>query len=325
MSGPLTAWLLTDGAPGHESQSRGLVDAIGRFRPLDVVVVPLRVRRRLAKSAGRTLLRLRNPQWLMSLAYDLEPPPDRPALIVSSGGNTLLANALLARRHGVPNLYSGTPKGYDPAWYSRVFTVTPQGGGTHNVVLPLPPVPGALCAPMPAPSPDAPLLLLAGGDGGGFAWREDDWQALAQGMAAAHARTGRRWLVATSRRTGAVAESVLARALPADAVDDAVYWSREPRKVVRDFLARAAAACVTADSLTMVAEAIYAGRPVHVVSPASGAHDAQDAAALAGYARAGFIRQTGAASLPDADLLFVPPPVPDIQALVWASVRELLP
>ena len=59
-----------------------------------------------------------------------------------------------------------------------------------------------------------------------------------------------------------------------------MWWAREPRKVMRDFLARAGAVYVTADSLTMVAEAIYAGRPVHVVRPPQGVPEAQDAQAL---------------------------------------------
>lgn len=321
---PLVCWLLTDGAPGHESQSRGIVDAIARFRPVRVETVPLRVRRKLLKSAGRVLLRLGGADWLLSAAHDITLPGGKPDFIVSSGGNTLLASALLARRHRVPNFYSGTPKGFDTGWYSRVFTVTDQGGGS-NVVLPLPPVPGTLCAPMPAPVADAPLLLVVGGDGGGFHWTDEDWQALAAQANALAVRTGRRWLVTTSRRTGERAEQLLSSTLDASVVADAVWWAREPRRVMRDFLARAGAVYVTGDSLTMIAEAIYAARPVHVVLPPQGAHDAQDAEALAGYMRAGLVRLAPVASLADGEALFAAPPVPDVQALIHESVREFLP
>lgn len=325
---PLRCWLLTDGAPGHESQSRGIADAIARFRPLKIETVPLRVRRRWLKSAGRVLLRLEGTGWLLESAHDITLPPGMPDLVVSSGGNTLLANALIARRYGVPNFYSGTPKGFDTAWYSCVFTVTAQGGAS-NVVLPLPPVPGELCAALAAAGDAslAPLALLIGGDGA-VQYSAADWLALAAQTNAISARTGRRWLITTSRRTGAVVEDVLAREVAASAIAEAVWWSRAPRKVMRDFLARAAAVYVTGDSMTMVAEAIYAGRPVHVVmpalSPVQGRDDPQDAQALAGYVQAGFVRVAPIAHMARAEPLFAGPPVPDVQALIWNSVRELL-
>lgn len=322
-SRPLRAWLLSDGAPGHESQSRGIVDAIRRFRTVDVQLVSVRVRRKWLKSAARILLRAGSGDGLLDAVHDITLPDVRPDFIVSSGGNTLLASALLARRYGVPNFYSGTPKGFDTRWYARVFTVTDQGGGS-NVVLPLPPVPGELCASLPAPAADAPLLLLVGGDGD-LAYTADDWQALAQGAAALAARTGRRWLVSTSRRTGAAAEDILAAGIAPAQVLDAVWWSRQPRRVMREFLARAAAVYVTGDSMTMIAESIYAGRPVHVLMPAHGRHAAQDAAALAGYVAAGFVRVSPIATLADADPLFDTPALPDVQRVIYRSVEELLP
>lgn len=321
---PLACWLLTDGAPGHESQSRGVADAIARFRPLAVTRVEVRVRRKWLKSAGRQLLRLGRADWLLAAAHDIALPAGRPDLVISSGGNTLLASALLARRFGVPNFYSGTPKGFDTAWYSRIYTVTDQGGAS-NVVLPLPPVPGELCAATPPPlADDAPLLLLVGGNGG-LTYTAQDWQALAREADALAARTGRRWLVTTSRRTGADVEGILAAGIAPERIVDAVWWSRAPRKVMRDFLARAAAVYVTGDSMSMIAEAIYAARPVHVLMPAQGAHDAQDGAALAGYVRAGFVRVAPMAAFAQREPCWPVAPLPDVQRLIFESARECLP
>lgn len=320
---PLACWLLTDGAPGHESQSRGIADAIARFRPLAVTRIELGVRRKWLKSAGRQLLRLGRADWLLDAVHDVALPAGRPDLVISSGGNTLLASALIARRFRVPNFYSGTPKGFDTAWYSRIYTVTDQGGAS-NVVLPLPPVPGELCAAMPPPAADAPLLLLVGGEGE-LAYTAQDWQALAREADALAARTGRRWLVTTSRRTGADAEAIIAAGIAPERIVDAVWWSRAPRRVMRDFLSRAAAVYVTGDSMTMIAEAIYAARPVHVLMPAQGGHDGQDAAALAGYGRAGFVRVLPMAAFAQAEPCWPVAPLPDVQRLIYESAREFLP
>lgn len=320
---PLRGWLLTDGTPGHESQAQGIVDAIARFRPATVERVPVRVRRKFLKSISRLLLRVGKAQWLLAAAHELDLPPGQPDFIVSSGGNTLLASALIARRYGVPNFYSGTPKGFSTVWFSCVFTVTGTGDGSQ-VVLPLPPVPGELCVSLPPPPADAPLALLVGGDAD-LRYAERDWAALAQQAAALAARTGRGWLLTTSRRTGAAAEEILAGGIPASALVDAVWWSRAPRRELRNFLARAGAVYVTGDSMTMIAEAIYAGRPVHVLLPAAGALSAQDAAALDGYARAGYVRVHPLAALATEEPGFAVPALPDVQALIHDALRWFLP
>lgn len=317
-------WLLTDGAPGHESQSRGIADAIARFTPIDVDVVMLRVRHRFLKSIGRVLLKIARADGLLERVYDVALPGGRPDFVISSGGNTLLASALLARRHGVPNFYSGTLKDYEPAWFARTFSVTPQPG-QGNVVLPLPPVPGVLCVPLPAPVADAPVALLLGGDGGGLHYCEDDWCTLAEHINTISRATGRRWLLTSSRRTGSRAEDLLARFIDPLHIVEAVWWSRDPRKVVREFLARAAAVYVTGDSLTMVAEAIYSGRAVTVLEPRDSHHEPQDAEALARYGAAGFVRveSIGAMAAPAAAIAGVAPvAMPDVQSLVWQAVRE---
>jgi len=48
---------------------------------------------------------------------------------------------------------------------------------------------------------------------------------------------------------------------------DTVYFGKTPKPVVRDFLGRCHGVWVSEDSLTMVAEAIYSGRPVRSVRP----------------------------------------------------------
>ena len=52
---PRTVWLLTDGAPGHLSQSRGLVDALARLGPVEVIEVRLAVQSKALKRLGRLL------------------------------------------------------------------------------------------------------------------------------------------------------------------------------------------------------------------------------------------------------------------------------
>jgi len=72
-------------------------------------------------------------------------------------------------------------------------------------VLPLPPVPDSLSRKLPAAPSDAPWLLLIGGNGAGYRYEDADWRALAAAVNRLGKEEGVRWLVTTSRRTGAAA------------------------------------------------------------------------------------------------------------------------
>lgn len=277
----LSVWVLSDGAPGHLSQSQGIVDALASRVDVQVITVELRVRSAGWKRLGRLLLPwIRHAMPWLSRIYQTSLPVGTPSLIVSSGGNTLLANALLARETGAVNVYSGTLKGYSADAFRCVFTVTPLGVA-NNHVLPLPPVPGELARPLPLTAGERCIAVLVGGNGAGYVFSPADWERFARALVQFADRHQARLLVTTSRRTGAEVDALLRAHLPSALLADAVWWSDAPRKVVRDFLAASCGVVVTEDSLTMVAESIYSGRPVIAVSPAMKSPNANDAAALA--------------------------------------------
>lgn len=323
---PLTIWLLSDGAAGHLSQSRGVAEAIGRFCSVHTIEIDLRVRWRVLKSLLRYVLPYAGSmaERLLRLTYTITLPEQKPDLIVSSGGNTLLANALLAKCFSVPNFYSGTLKGYPASCYCGIFSVTPQGCD-NNVVLPLPPVPLALTESF-APLVDAPWLVLIGGDGAGYTFGSDDWSLLADGMNHLGYVNGVRWLLTTSRRTGSTAENLLESRIDRDLVSEAVYYGRTPRPVVREFLANCQGVLVTEDSLTMVSEAIYSGRPVVTLVPRNARPDANDSMALNGYAKQGLIARLSLTDFAQFQLPeYKPTSLPDVPKLIWESVRTALP
>jgi hypothetical protein len=323
----LTIWLLSDGASGHLSQSRGVAEAICRFCPVNISEITLKVRFRLLKSTLRYLLPISAnlARLLLKVVYQIELPVGRPDLIVSSGGNTLLANALLGQIFAVPNFYSGTLKKYPSRCYSRIFSVTPQGCD-NNVVLPLPPVPLQLTEKMPTVDAKAPWLVLIGGDGAGYRFASVDWELLADGMNRIARDLGIRWLLTTSRRTGSEVEKVLQARISPDLLEEAVYFGQTPRPVVREFLGRCRGVLVTEDSLTMVAEAIYSGRPVVTLRPRQSHPEGNDALALDGYAGSNLITRHGISDL--GELKQLPAAVfrqhPDVPELIWQSVRGLL-
>lgn len=318
-------WVLSDGAPGHLSQSRGIVDALAARCDVQVTTITLRVRSSVWKRLGRLLLPvISNQQVWLSRTYDIDVPAGTPQLIVSSGANTLFANALLARQTGAVNVYSGTLKGYAASAYRCVFTVVPLGAG-NNHVLPLPPVPGELTRALPFVMTGVRrIAVLVGGDGAGYVYSPEDWRQFARSLTQLAERHQARLLLTTSRRTGVEAEGLLREHIPLALLADAVWWSDAPRAVVRGFLAASSGVIVTEDSLTMVAESIYSARPVIAVSPSVATPNHNDAAALAAYVERGLLMRCGVGSLADATLDASAPVIPDVQAEIAGVLMPLL-
>lgn len=291
----LRIWVLSDGAQGHVSQSQGIVDSLADAYSVQVTVIPLKLRSRFWKRLGRLLLPwIVTPNRWLQMVYDISiPSNEHPDLIVSSGANTLLANGLLAKQYSAANVYSGRLRGFPARCYSVIFTVVPEGKVSNNCVLPLPPVPAAIYRVSPVIQTEETLLqtVLIGGDGAGCVYSEDDWRLFAKFLNQSCQKQGWKLLLTTSRRTGAEAEAILKQNISSDYIADVVWWSENPRRVMSDFLTRATAIIVTEDSLSMVAESIYARRPVLTCAPKNVVTNANDSAALTSYESAGLIRR----------------------------------
>lgn len=326
----LRLWLLTDGAPGHWSQSQGIADALAQRGDIDIEVfrVELKVCSSFWKRLGRLCLPwIRDPDFWLPRVYQITPPSAPPDLIISSGANTLLANALLARREKAPNAYSGTLKGYDAAAYRVIFSVVSLGV-QNNYVLPLPPVPAAIFnVPAQVAGAEPMLAVLIGGDGAGYRFRAEDWCTMAQWLSELARTRGARLLLTTSRRTGAEAEQLLKAGLPAECLAQAVWWSELPQPVVSDFLSRCTAVVVTEDSLTMIAESIYARREVFTLAPQHAAANDNDSRALAAYAESGLIQRIGLAQMTAKipGVTVAAKTFPDVPALIRSALQPYLP
>ena len=120
---PLQVLLLSDGRPGHYHLAEGVAAAIRRRRP---IVITRREVRRPGWLPGRalpSLVRL-GPRGtslvarLFGLSGDL-PPTD---LVISAGGETMAANAAVASKLGVANIFCGSLRRLEPEAFSLVVS-----------------------------------------------------------------------------------------------------------------------------------------------------------------------------------------------------------
>lgn len=270
-------WIISEGSPGHVSQSEGLVAALARRTPIELHVVQTQpefggLTRDLVR---RWMGRNGNPlsDRFLKRRLGCEPPASRPNLIVASGGKSVFAARSLAVRHGAPLVFLGERKPYPSRWFHTVFTPSPFETELYDVPVEMVPT-GITPATVEAAAnawadrPQGRLwAMLIGGSSVSHPYTADDWRTLGAQMNRLAQKHSIRWLVSTSRRTGKEAETALRRAIDPRAIARAVWWAEKPEKLMAPILGSASWVFVTQDSVTMVTEAIASGRPVVVTMP----------------------------------------------------------
>jgi len=264
---PLLALLITDGKPGHESLSDGILAALARScsiarNRLEVARprwLPPRALSALTSSRSRLLPRL--------LGLDLAALP-RPDIIVSAGGDTLAANVITARHFACPNVFYGSLRRYPPDDFALVLTSYAEHASRPNIAMSLKPSardPDTL--PLPPRHIGHPIHIgvLIGGDSGTIGYTGADWDhllaLLAQSNPASVCLT-----VANSRRTpDAVSDRIAA--LAATGTVGFVDVRTAGPGTLGPLFAASHAILATVDSSSMISEAVWARRPVVVLTP----------------------------------------------------------
>jgi mitochondrial fission protein ELM1 len=252
---------------------------LAKLTALEVTIIQTRPR---LKGFVRTLVRF----WMgrrgralsgkfLSRWLDCEIPAaaPRPDLIVASGGKAVFAARSLAVKFSAPLIFIGERKPYPSQWFHTVFTPSAAETGVSDVSIELIPTQVTRerveqAAASWSERPEGKLwAMVIGGVSPSHRYRKSDWEALAAAMNSLARREGLRWLVTTSRRTGAIAESRLRASLALDTLAANVWWADKPEKKMHAFLGASECVVVTQDSITMVTEAVASSRPVLVVKP----------------------------------------------------------
>lgn len=252
--GARTVWILTHSRLGDLQQMEKLAAALGW---------PFLVKRLVFRSPNVPFLAGLLLERGASDSLDA-PWPD---LILCGEARTSVIALDLKRRSGgrIKIVCLGRPAG-DPAQFDLVLTTAqyrlPKAANIVELALPL-------VAEAPAPANDGMLdvarpvtTVLVGGTA--VPERLDDAAAssLARDVLARQQGTGGTLFVVTSPRTGAEAGAALAQAIPPPHVVH--LWRKGEDNPYRRFLAIADEVVVTSDSVSMVADALAAGKPVSV-------------------------------------------------------------
>jgi len=274
-------WVLSDGVAGHSNQAFGIVNLLfGDDAKVEKVYTSLRI-----PAVSRPLLRFLynriGPRlWVRSLTRrlysDTLPATRSPSeIVISAGGNTRFLNAA----SGGANIFIGSLRRLNGNLFRVLLTMEPAGC-TTNVIMTLPP---SRLSPELAEQAGAryrkhlnesgnalnskPWTLLVGGDGAGFSYSESDWYNLASLIRKLAQQHGIRWLITTSRRTPAVGQQYLKKTLDDQVVAEA-SWNGEPQKgTLIDYVGASERVFCTADSMSMLGDALNAGKPTCALMP----------------------------------------------------------
>lgn len=273
--------VIDEGSPGHLVQSRGLARALAAHCRADLVEYRVRLTLRgflrpLLRLAG-TLARRGLPDRLLRLAYQLPAEPPPPAgVIVVSGGRGFHYAVSLARRSGAKLVYCGDPAPLPARWCDVVLSPQAVPGHPRSItsgLLLTDIAPGEIAGAGAglraafAQGGGARLAaLLIGGDSRSHRYTAADWTQLIEAVNRL-GEQGWRWLLTTSRRTPPEVEARLRREIRADWLVGAVWWHAAPERLLPAFLDAAEIVLVTRDSLSMLSEAVAAGKPAVALRP----------------------------------------------------------
>ena len=242
----LVIWRLVDGKPGHEKQSAGLLQGIEALHPVEVYDFDMRFKALF---------------WRQIRRHALGGKPDIPApdIILGVGHRTHLPTLIARRICGGKSVVL-----MKPTLPHRLFDLLflPQHDRywrKNNVVE----TRGVVCPFADQPKMSNSGLILLGGTNRHYEWRSAE--VASQVAAIARASPQVDWQVCDSRRT----PSELRSALPAVANLHYRPW----QSTSADFLAQALTAAkyvwVTADSASMLYEALSARAEVGVIALAA--------------------------------------------------------
>jgi mitochondrial fission protein ELM1 len=263
---PDFSWVLTPGEPGMRSQALGLAEAVG----LPIVEKRSSLRLPWSLLPGGII-----PMPLSALDADSDPlSPPWPRLIVACGrraiGPALAVKRLSAGR--TIAAYVQNPE-FSRRRFDLVAAMPHDKASGQNVII----VPTALNRVTPGRLAEAhlqwrgrlgrrgvPLLgVLLGGDNSGYRLAEEIVAQLIHVLERVHEVRGFDIVVTPSRRTGEAAKRMLAEAFRGK--DWASLWDESGENPYFGILALSDRLIVTAESISMISEALAAGPPVHIL------------------------------------------------------------
>jgi mitochondrial fission protein ELM1 len=267
--------MISDGRPGHYRQSEGIVAAMKRRRSVELHRIELRTHFSIPKGFVPKIAKRMAPSIFLRHIHGIDPRKlSKPDIIISAGAMTLGANVALARIWGVPNVFSGSTRGFPLDRFSLVLTPYASVGGPPNVLAgpkPTPFDPDTIPSGRKLQNPNdmrgTRVSILVGGPTEYAEFGSEDWVRLAHLIKALVAELNCRITIVTSPRTP---DQAYASLTPLTNREHGTVSLIDFRKEGAGSIEPALdcdVILVTRDSMSMITEAALSRRPVIALEP----------------------------------------------------------
>lgn len=286
---------LTDGKAGHETQTQGIVQLLNQQQTYQIEWVQLKIPNKWLYRFIKWQFKFYcNTAWLTHFitSQQLERiGQQKVAYIVSAGGNTLIANALLKqelqKNRTVKNIVASSLRGVKASYFDVVFTIHPsQARLEHYLYYPIAPnkMSGLTLSKQQAREhlnlklSDQVISILIGADTKTVTIGSvNQWGAMLRQIREAYPQA--RILLTTSRRTSVAFEQELAQYCQQKEIlhaFDQVTWVAQGNTCdIRDYISAADWVLCSPDSTSMVAEVVMSGTKLLVFCDENTIYDAQ--------------------------------------------------
>lgn len=276
--------ILSDGVPGHDRSSLGIFAALAKHRKAEARVLSIRETRRLSRRAKRAFAGVLPFRLFWHVFYQVSggasssnPLPLADAipeggvdLVVSAGPRTAAANIAIAKKLKAKNVYFGFSRWPSDGLYTVLLTPERRRPHPHRAYTLRPSELDATELPDPRPlalnGTERCAAILIGGQSKHYVYTMADMELLAKRLIGLALKLPWvKWTVFDSRRTPKEEFDFLAATVMTKGA--AVEFVRFGE---RGLLSNAAAfrsdlVLVTADSTSMLAESVAAGRPTGIL------------------------------------------------------------
>lgn len=254
----LSCWVLTSGAAGCDVQTLGVAEALG-LTPTVKLVAPGAPYRWIAP-------------WGPA-APDANIAPPWPDLLIAAGRQSVPYARMIRKRAGGKTFVvmlqdpRVPPTQFDFVWapaHDRLAgkNVLTTLTSPHRLTREKLAAEAARIAPAVAHLPHPRVAVLLGGKSKAYAFSENTAARIGAQVAELADRFHAGLMVTASRRTGAAQTRIVRECLDGK---NALMWDGSGENPYFGFLGQADAIVVTSDSVNMIGEAAFTGKPVHVI------------------------------------------------------------
>lgn len=265
--------VVLDGKSGHSGTSSGLVRLISKAQPVEIYELRVKLRLKLFRLPLRLLIngmpiRFVNvfAPWIFELFYASKGGfPKEVDLVVSTGGDTSFANALVAMFHKTKNIFVGSLRGLDQDVFSLHINLHSNAGAGTLAMAVLPSRMNVLRAPG---LPPRQWLCVIGGRSKHYPWTAQSVVA-ALNIVLCHAESyGAEVTFTTSPRTSKdVRDAVFEHLLGRKNLVNFFEFRASGAPTLEFLFEKSDLIACTEDSTSTLSDAVNANRPVISLRP----------------------------------------------------------